>query len=132
MTEYLSLSQQQAKMLQFLQVVGVANRHEIFDGVGVSRSRGKACYDFLIFKGLITVSRVKRAHKYLFSITQDGELALRRHTKSNPKSVNDDFQITRAVSNTTNIFSFPVYKPPKAGYMRNTRHGHIPSKGTSA
>jgi len=60
----------------------------------------------------------------LYSITEVGKKVLQDHIDHKAHNV-----LMMAEPNRRNLFEFPVYVPPKHGFVRNTGHGHLQRRG---
>jgi DNA-binding MarR family transcriptional regulator len=119
------INDNQQRILETLNLRGEVPRSYLRMLAKISAKVFAADVPDILQDGLIAVRtpRENLSHR-LYSITEIGKQALQDHIDHKTKKV-----LMMAEPNRRNLFEFPVYVPPKHGFVRNLGNGHIKSRG---
>jgi len=114
----------QAEILSVLVETVDANRQDIIGKTGMSYGAYQPAISDLRERDLVRGTKSGSKHVVRLSITTSGARALTDYIERK-----DRVEPQKALPPRRNLFAFPVWSPPKPGFVRNSGNAHINSHG---
>lgn len=122
------INQPQAALLTVLAVAD-SDKSNLIKQSGIFKHRFMRDMPDLRERGLVEWYQLNSKCPAMYSITMSGRRALSDHIKNQEMLAREP---EKAQPARRNLFEFPVWVPPKNGYVRNNGNTHLPSRGMSA